>query len=178
MSEYKKYLKYKQKYLELKNQIGGLTQLKINITDGVIKPLENGSLDDLEFGRYKLKELVPSTLPFPNGLEKNHCKIFFNKNIPNEKEIKIIRFSDADSILNINKEIQLKDIDNGDYIIYKSTNEELGLDEDIENNMYKFESYPKAMVKHYLQLKEELSKCEAKLKGKSPKPRIIDFTDI
>ncbi len=30
MSNYKKYLKYKQKYLQLKNQIGGLTQLKIN----------------------------------------------------------------------------------------------------------------------------------------------------
>jgi len=188
MSYYKKYLKYKQKYLELKNQIGGLTQLKINITNGVVKPLENGSINDLDlsYGRYKLKELV-SSQAFDEP-ESNLCKINFGQN----HEIQIIRFSDADSISKINKEIQFKDLDNHDYIIYQVPYKELRLDDYIDHHMEKFKRYPKAMARHYMQLKKELSECKAKLKGDSPrstdesprstdesrKPIIFDFTDL
>jgi hypothetical protein len=50
--------------------------------------------------------------------------------------------------------------------------------------MGKFKMYPKAMAKHYMQLKKELSECKAKLKGdtprstdESPKPIIVDYSN-
>jgi len=112
MSDYNKYLKYKQKYLQLKNQIGGLAQLKINITDGVIKPIENGSLNNLEDGSYYLERIID-----PTNL--------YNVTIKSGEILSITNYGSDIMSLSKSEIFELKNIKNGDYIIRKKNNDDI-----------------------------------------------------